>query len=618
MLWSIPGRILERYPSLGPRGLRDLFGGTGFPSSKTFPCRLSAIAKILIGQNSQSGRDLAYHHTLFPFTSPLMSAAASSRLLASMLDYRSAIPGPRSSGRDEFLRLCPDCVEEDAQTYGTNYWHRLHQLPHLKICHKHKRPLYRSRVSITEKKTFITAGKALEEATPLTHQSNNIQTLLAAGYESLAAQGEHLSDRSHLFQVVAEKLKEASALDGPHGGHQNVADKLVSMFGLGALEDVGCSAKDDFHGCLRAIIFDHETKKHRGVVALHHVFLLCALTKHPFTEILARANECRPSLGPWKCVSVGVPCSGKHQITTIRKGTWGGIRAARFTCPDCGTVYIRPLPLMEDTDGSFRFEIKKSLLPPAWTVRISELWGDPNQTWGSLCKAIGRSRSEICYHAANLGLPDMPARSLASRRRMIGKERHWKTERDDKRKQWDLLVAQNPSAMKSDLRGLNQYLYGWMEKFDPSYVRVKARAPFSAKLKSAYSSIEAWDSRCAELVTRNGVSARARLLQSHQRISARGLLKIIDPDTTFSTRGRQKLLLLDRALNTLTESPDQHFERLFEAMVRNIQNGNRPATLRPMLRDNHLNKYYDRRSDYAERIRAVYYGALGASSKAAA
>ena len=36
------------------------------------------------------------------------------------------------------LKFCPKCVQEDIREYGVSYWHRLHQVPGLEACSKHK------------------------------------------------------------------------------------------------------------------------------------------------------------------------------------------------------------------------------------------------------------------------------------------------------------------------------------------------------------------------------------------------------------------------------------------------------------------------------------------------
>ena len=45
---------------------------------------------------------------------------------------------------DQHLRACPICLEEEKEAFGEGYWHRLHQIPGVLVCPKHKIGLYNS------------------------------------------------------------------------------------------------------------------------------------------------------------------------------------------------------------------------------------------------------------------------------------------------------------------------------------------------------------------------------------------------------------------------------------------------------------------------------------------
>src|SRR5258707_529671 len=62
--------------------------------------------------------------------------------------------------RPEFLRRCPDCVKSDRQQYGEAYWHRLHQVPGVRICPIHDCVLEDSAVPAHKLTSFITAEAA--------------------------------------------------------------------------------------------------------------------------------------------------------------------------------------------------------------------------------------------------------------------------------------------------------------------------------------------------------------------------------------------------------------------------------------------------------------------------
>lgn len=59
----------------------------------------------------------------------------------------------------EYLRYCPMCVKENRNKYGETYWNRLHQVPELTVCPKHKCKLLNSTIKKDRHKmhTFNTA-----------------------------------------------------------------------------------------------------------------------------------------------------------------------------------------------------------------------------------------------------------------------------------------------------------------------------------------------------------------------------------------------------------------------------------------------------------------------------
>ena len=61
--------------------------------------------------------------------------------------------------RMEYLKYCPMCVKEHREKYGETYWNRIHQVPEIKVCPKHKCRLLNSTVIYDRHKVsgFVTA-----------------------------------------------------------------------------------------------------------------------------------------------------------------------------------------------------------------------------------------------------------------------------------------------------------------------------------------------------------------------------------------------------------------------------------------------------------------------------
>lgn len=99
-----------------------------------------------------SFHDLLYDRTFFPFLTIFGSdeqmklaetwafsiSLNSSQLGLYINDYLDTYTGP--------LKYCPICLEEEYSVYGEAYWHRLHQIPGVLVCTKHKTLLQKSKV----------------------------------------------------------------------------------------------------------------------------------------------------------------------------------------------------------------------------------------------------------------------------------------------------------------------------------------------------------------------------------------------------------------------------------------------------------------------------------------
>lgn len=91
-----------------------------------------------------------FHHTLLPYYLRFYGAKRKKRILLEIMSenhHRRAINlftyHENQFDKNE-LRFCPECIKEDAATYGEAYWHRVHQIWLLQRCPKHGCLLHKS------------------------------------------------------------------------------------------------------------------------------------------------------------------------------------------------------------------------------------------------------------------------------------------------------------------------------------------------------------------------------------------------------------------------------------------------------------------------------------------
>jgi hypothetical protein len=86
--------------------------------------------------------ELLWEHTVFPYVTAYMPRAKVAQLRAKVVgDYERS--GSLSSlvqsgtGGTKALRYCPACSASEVEELGESYWHRSHNLPAVKVCHRH-------------------------------------------------------------------------------------------------------------------------------------------------------------------------------------------------------------------------------------------------------------------------------------------------------------------------------------------------------------------------------------------------------------------------------------------------------------------------------------------------
>ena len=120
--------------------LRQLYGDRYYNSSLTLCGPLQRLLSQL-PHGLFSAKQIVLEHTLFPYYARFFNAK---RKRDAYKYVQKGDPsavhrlGIYQSGlRHHTMRYCPDCFREDLTLYGELYWHRLHQLPDMKICPKH-------------------------------------------------------------------------------------------------------------------------------------------------------------------------------------------------------------------------------------------------------------------------------------------------------------------------------------------------------------------------------------------------------------------------------------------------------------------------------------------------
>jgi hypothetical protein len=126
--------------------LKDLFGVAHTEINCHFPSRLNNFVTTCNKKKWDiSIESIIERHTIYPFFHPFLNNNQSEdivKMIEGTLKYRPHfILGIKNKFWTSVLNYCPDCIKEDDLTYGTPYWHRLHQIPGVLYCPTHSKRL---------------------------------------------------------------------------------------------------------------------------------------------------------------------------------------------------------------------------------------------------------------------------------------------------------------------------------------------------------------------------------------------------------------------------------------------------------------------------------------------
>lgn len=208
------------------------------------PSQLSRIAEL----TRIDGDELLWNHTAFPYVVSFMPLEAVRRLRSKVLgsgsDSQTSLSSLTKSVTQGLpaLRLCSSCVLDDQRRFGESYWHRMHCLPALHVCHLHGQPLRQSLIS--SRHANRSYGRGLPQ-----HQSGApvgpspkreiADELASVTCEAIRRRSGHHATWAAEYRDMA-LTKGFSVADGSVAGTQ-LSTELARWYGSAYLTEVGAS-----------------------------------------------------------------------------------------------------------------------------------------------------------------------------------------------------------------------------------------------------------------------------------------------------------------------------------------------------------------------------------------
>jgi|GEM_PF-1586242 len=153
LLYSILARYCIRSGNVKSiHNFEDIFGKRSCVAVFEFASNLDRLIKNLPYGSELTAKYLIYNHTIFPFYAHFMSKDEEEKVIEEMRGDRGDKVYTRlglvsnSLKLNEYMMFCPECIKENIKIYGESYWDRLHQIPGVFVCYKHKTLLHKSKI----------------------------------------------------------------------------------------------------------------------------------------------------------------------------------------------------------------------------------------------------------------------------------------------------------------------------------------------------------------------------------------------------------------------------------------------------------------------------------------
>jgi hypothetical protein len=315
LLYSVCARFHERvqYPNK-KNTLRELFGDEAAIAVVDLPSNLRNLASALPAGSPYTVERLITQHTLLPFFAPFLHPKQFRQLWADMEGSRGPAIHMRSGlmasvvQPPEWLRFCPECVQEDKQQFRESYWHRLHQIPGVEICPQHQVRLVDSQVRVqnpTTRHEFITAEQGIKlpksQSYTLKYSDHNI--LLKIAQNAIWLLEEHISPPglTILLKRYRELLAERDL--ATYSGRVRVS-KLLEEFKRfypdELLQRLQCEIDTESeHSWLLRLVRSPKGSQH----PLRHLLLIQFLG-HNAESFFKLPKQFKPfGTGPWLCLN---------------------------------------------------------------------------------------------------------------------------------------------------------------------------------------------------------------------------------------------------------------------------------------------------------------------------
>ncbi len=464
LLYSVLTRYHLRSNNTSPKWtLREIFGTENVIPTIDLPSHLNILA-ARNGSVHASADQWIVRHTLYPFYAPFLPKNRANRLRKLMKSQNGSgihtLVGITASTmeRSSDLRLCLSCYEHDIQQFGEPYWHRIHQLPGVWVCPRHKIILHKITYPVSERfgLTILPISQSMFRSVPiadrLPDQVLNHLIEVALDIQMLIQTKETLELHKSRDIIMTRMVEQGFVTGGMRIRQQKLEEQFVRFYGQSLLAMLECLPHRNDYSWLALAT---RVSVRRAVHPLRMI-LLYRFLYGSFHSFLEQSGQAYAPFGkkPWPCLNKAADHYKRRVITIcqISRCTDTGKPVGTFIC-ECGFSYSRRGPDQTEDDRFRRGRITSFGL--IWTRKLQECQSK-GLSYRASAKVLGVDTNTVIKYAngaetdrnIEVSKANKEAKSIVSRKARPRSYKRVDWEKRDLELSW--LVEEACKAMLSD------------------------------------------------------------------------------------------------------------------------------------------------------------------------
>lgn len=604
----------------------DLFGRKTVNASIYLPSNITTLLNNLPVNYLYNEEYLIKNHTLYPFYTAFLSQDISDKILNSMKEdcgrdiYARAGICACTISIPKYLKFCPKCLEEDIINYGETYWHRIHQVPGVKICPNHKVLLEDSIVEINtyNKQEYIAAST---ENCIANNSSNYPEDILEKLYD-LAKSAQCILNSNfpkrdsewYRNNYINYLIKKGIVTPKGRINQQELVKSFKNFYGDEFLDILESNIEYlDSRNWLSEI-----SRKIRYSIHPIRQLLFIKYLDIKIDDIFNDKYEYKPfGEGPWPCFNKASEHYGKSVINDVI------ISYSRKTkkimgkfCCECGYKYLKEYS--SDMDNNKKEKIRVLEFGEVWNNKLIELVTQEQLSIQEIANKLDLDWNGTYNHIIKLGLTpsfktsNKKIRAIKNKGNINNNLMNKKIKIDECRNNMLEILNQNKNSSRTEIKRLNNSLYEYLQKYDREWLEV--HLPARKIWKPKYSNVD-WENRDEEILLKvqELVYKLVNTDEIPKKININRIGKTLDIYDTL-TKYKEKLPKTYEYLNNVIESREDYITRKIKWAIQKIDSeedylnvetvtkiakiyGNDKIKFKNLI-DNEINDYYEKHKKY--------------------